>query len=75
MIKPTIGSVVLVFSSSRAEPMPAFICKVFDDRTINVGGFNETGAPFASRLQLVHGDSSDGPVSSIYAKMMEEKPE
>jgi len=49
MIKPTVGRVVLVHQSGRSDqPEPALITYVWNDRLINVGGFDHNGKPFAN---------------------------
>jgi len=66
MIKPTIGRVVLVSRNSRnsiSQWQPALICRVNADDTINVGGFDTSGTPFAEiDLELRQGDITDDPV-------------
>jgi hypothetical protein len=61
MIKPTIGRVVWVFRPLHTNDInqaePAFVCYVWNDRMINVAGFDHNGQPFAlTSLQLVQDD-------------------
>jgi len=65
MIKPTIGRVVLVNRGQSNQPEPAVICYVWNDRMINVGGFDRNGDPFsATSMQLLQDD--DEPNNSTY---------
>lgn len=70
MIEPTIGRVVLVHRGTSDQAEPALISYVWNDRLINVGGFDRNGTPFAlTSLQLLQ--DSDVPSSgSQYAKWM-----
>lgn len=71
MIKPTIGRVVLVTrpDSGSDQPEPALVTYVWNNRLINVGGFDRAGKPFAvASLPLLQDD--DVPESSHYAEWM-----
>lgn len=75
MIKPTIGRVILVHrrhaNPASSQPEPAIVCYVHNDRTINVGGFNAHGLPFAMQnLPLVQPED-EVPVHGVYAGWME----
>lgn len=72
MIKPTVGRVVLVTRPTpfSDETVPAFVCKVWGDRLINVGGFDENGDPFkASSVPLLR-DADQIPDAGAYAHWM-----
>ena len=72
MIKPTIGRVVLVARSvvPSDKREPAFVCHVFHDRMINVGGFDSNGDPFKlTSLPLLQDDDTP-PISGPYAEWM-----
>jgi hypothetical protein len=61
MIKPTVGRVVWVFrpnhTNDPTQPEAALIAYVWNDRLINVGGVDHSGAPFAlACLPLVQDD-------------------
>lgn len=69
MIKPTIGRVVLVHREKSDQPEPALICYVWNDRMVNVGGFDRNGEPFsATSVQLLQDD--DLATSPCYAEWM-----
>jgi len=70
MIVPTIGRVVLVHRpGSSPQREPAFITFVWNDRMINVGGFDFQGKPFsATSLPLVQ-DSEPYP-DGMFAEWM-----
>ena len=69
MIKPTIGRVVLVHRGQSDQAEPALVCYVWNDRMINVGGFDRNGAPFAATsLQLLQDD--DVATGICYAEWM-----
>ena len=70
MIKPTIGRVVLVRRGKSDQAEPALVTYVWGDRMINVGGFDQNGAPFAATsLQLLQDDET--PTSlEYYAEWM-----
>lgn len=65
MISPTIGRVVLFHpagSDPKAEPYPALVCKVWNDRNINVGGFDPSGVAFGeTSVNLLQDDDSIPP--------------
>ncbi len=68
MIKPTIGRVVLVHRGT-GQPCPALICQVWGDSCINVGGFDNGGAPFSlCSLHLKQDESEQPPLP--YAEWM-----
>ena len=67
MIKPTIGRVVLVRPLGVDGPTwPGLVCHVWDDRLINVAGFNSNGEPFGiTSITLLQDDdvvAADLPV-------------
>jgi len=66
MIHPTIGRVVLFRANkAQAEPWPALVSKVHSDRSINVGGFNDSGGAFgATNVPLLQDD--DLPTTEGY---------
>lgn len=69
VIKPSIGRVVLVHMGASAQPEPGLICYVWNDRMINIGGFDSNGKPFAlTSVQLLQGD--DVATGLIYAEWM-----
>ena len=71
MIHPTIGRVILFRGSkSQAEPFPALVCKVHSDRSINVGGFNDTGASFSCVDVPLLQDDDLPPETGYYAEWM-----
>jgi hypothetical protein len=72
MIEPTIGRVVWVYNRSGkpdAQPEPALICKVYNNREINVGGFNEDGMPFAKHFVKLRQPEDPIP-AGMYASWM-----
>lgn len=60
MIKPTVGRVIWYWPSAREEgeqPWAGMIVKVWNDRLINVGGFDPNGNPFKdTSVQLLQDD-------------------
>jgi hypothetical protein len=70
MIKPTIGRVVWVFKRVQQEqPEAALVTWVYDDRMINVGGFDRNGQPFGlTSLPLVQ--EGDEAPHSVHAQWM-----
>lgn len=72
MIKPTIGRVVLVHRGNSDQPEPALVCYVWNDRMINVGGFNKNGEPFkeTSLTLLQDDDTPEGLGTTRYAEWM-----
>ena len=70
MIKPTIGRVVLVHRGKSEQAEPALVCYVHGDRMINVGGFDQNGAPFsATSIPLMQDDDVPGN-QNYYAEWM-----
>jgi hypothetical protein len=72
-IAPTVGRVVWVRNrygnTSGGQPEAALITYVWNDRLINVGGFDANGQPFAvTSLPLAH--EIDGHESGLYAEWM-----
>ena len=72
MIKPTIGRVVWLFRDKLADPIPALICRVYDDRCINVGGFDTSGKPIAYvEVRIFQDEDGEArPNSGVYAEWM-----
>lgn len=69
MITPTIGRVVLVHRGASDQAEPGLVCYVWNDRLINVGGFDRNGLPFsATSVQLVQDD--EAPSHSVWAEWM-----
>ena len=70
MIQPTIGRVVLVHRGASDQAEPALVCYVWNDRLINVGGFDRNGAPFSlTSLRLLQDTDVPGDNES-YAEWM-----
>ncbi len=78
-ITPTIGRVVLYwpdksFSGCRpdaGQPLPALIARVWNDTSINVGGFDANGVPFsAGSVYLVPADGEPLNRDAHYATWM-----
>lgn len=70
MIKPTVGRVVLLFRSGLEDPVPALICRVWGDRMINVGGFDENGSPIAHASVVLVQDGDERPNAPAWAEWM-----
>lgn len=73
MIQPTIGRVVLVQrrpgSTDFTQAEPALVSYVWNDRMINVGGFDHNGMPFSyTSLRLLQDD--DEAPQGAYAEWM-----
>jgi len=68
MIQPSIGRTVLFWDSATArandaQPFPAMICHVWNDRSVSVGGFDAAARPFGhQRVPLLQDD--DAPPST-----------
>lgn len=63
MIKPTTGRVVLFHpagSGPNSEPLAALVARVWNDRMINVGGFDLNGDPFKATSVVLAQD--DDPI-------------
>lgn len=62
MIQPTVGRVVWYWPTGPSpveQPWPALIAHVWDDRCINIGGFDNYGNPFARMsVQLLQDDDA-----------------
>lgn len=74
-IKPTIGRVVLVHTSAAArdastQPRPALVAYVWNDRLINVGGFDQNGVPFAHTSLPLLQDDDAAPTHGAFAEWM-----
>ena len=70
MIKPTIGRVVLVHLGESDQAEPALVSYVWNDRMINVGGFDRNGVHFsATSLKLLQDDDAI-PTVGYYAEWM-----
>lgn len=75
MIKPTIGRVVLFFpcapwpANDGKNPIPAVIAKVWSDRLINIGGFDQNGAPFNATSVILHQEGDPKP-PGVHAEWM-----
>lgn len=71
MISPTIGRVVLVKGREAAgQAEPALITYVWNDRLINVGGFDRAGVPFAITSLVLLQDGDTAPTTGTYAEWM-----
>ncbi len=81
MIQPTPGRVVLfnlngasfnaICAASDGAPLPALVARVWNDRMINVGGFDANGTPFAyTSLQLLQDDDEAPAEGTAYACWM-----
>lgn len=73
MISPTIGRVVLFHpagSDPAAEPYPALVAKVWNDKMINVGGFNDAGTPFGATSVTLLQDDDAPPAAGPWAEWM-----
>ena len=70
MIKPTIGRVVLVQRGKSDQAEPAFVCYVFGDKMINVGGFDRNGTPFAATSMQLLQDEDTPQNADYYAEWM-----
>ncbi len=76
MIKPTIGRVVLFWpavpegGTQRDQPYPALVSYVWNDKLINVGGFDANGAPFASTSVPLLQDGEPTPAGGRCAEWM-----
>ena len=73
MISPTIGRVVLLRlagSSPTDEPLPALVAKVWNDRMINVGGFDHNGDPVKATSVVLLQDDDAPPASGPWAEWM-----
>lgn len=79
MIKPTIGRVVLYYPSGIQNPgrLPvpwdAHVARVWNDRLINVGGFDPNGDPYkgTSVILIQEGDTTPVQGTISYAGWME----
>jgi len=73
MITPTIGRVVWFYPtgvSHEAQPLPALICRVWNDSMINVGGFDGDGKPFAATSVFLNHDGYGNPGGGPWATWM-----
>lgn len=73
MIVPTIGRVIWYYPpgvAHTAQPLPALICHVHDNQTINVGGFSEDGLPFRDTNVLLLQDGYGNPSGDAWACWM-----
>ena len=73
MITPTIGRVVLVHRGAFAtdQPEPAFITYVWNDRMVNLGGFDRNGHPFAcTSVKLLQDDDPEPSEIESFAYWM-----
>jgi hypothetical protein len=70
MIQPTIGRVVLVYRGESDQAEPGLVSYVYNNKRINVGGFDRYGEPFsAESIQLLQDD--DTPEDPLwYAEWM-----
>ena len=76
MIQPTIGRVIWFVSATAQaiepdlQPWPAFVCRVHDDRLVNVAGFMANGETFrAENVQLLQDDDKT-PADTDFAMWM-----
>lgn len=82
MIIPTIGRVVLVrkngntgypeiYEASNGDALPALVARVWNDRLLNVGGFDANGTPFALTSLVLVQDGDEIPQQGVsYAEWM-----
>lgn len=72
MISPTIGRVVLVHRPGMSDQRePALVSYVWNDRMINVGGFDKNGIPFfATSMKLLQDDDKPDFEGQPYAEWM-----
>lgn len=71
MISPTIGRVVLVHRGKSDQAEPALVSYVWNDRMINVGGFDANGLPFSmSSTKLLQDDDKPDFEGQPYAEWM-----
>ena len=75
MIKPTVGRVILFYPNRKFtdgdKPIPAFICKIWNDNLINIGGFDSNGHPFKQEQVFLSQTEGDVPAEqSSYAAWM-----
>jgi len=74
MITPTVGRIVLVknrhANEDRSQPEGAQVCFVHNDRSINVGGFDMYGMPFAMHNLTLVQEEDDEPEDGPYAEWM-----
>jgi len=77
MIKPTVGRVVWFQPAKsedeplREQPLAAIIAYVWNDRMVNLGGFDENGAPFAATsVTLIQEEDDTQPASGYFAQWM-----
>lgn len=81
MIHPTPGRVVLfnlngassgtICAASDGAPLPALVARVWNDRAINVGGFDANGTPFAyTSLKLLQDDDEVPETGTPFACWM-----
>jgi hypothetical protein len=71
MIKPTIGRVVLFkLNSGQANPFPALVCAVHNDKCINIAGFDSNGNAFKYTSVPLLQDNDPIPQSGFYAEWM-----
>jgi hypothetical protein len=72
VITPTIGRVILVrhrVGRISDQDEPALICHVWSDASINVGGFDANGIPFAIQKLELYQDDGAGP-GNVHAAWM-----
>ena len=69
MIKPSIGRVVLYNDGQSDQRVPASVCYVHDDQTINIGGFRKDGTYY--KAQGVHLCGFDEKCEEGMAEWME----
>jgi len=74
MIIPTVGRVIWIRNRTAAlvgaPPEAALIAFVNDDGTINVGGTNHHGLPFALHPVVVVQEGETPPEDTVYAEWM-----
>lgn len=79
MITPTVGRVVLFHPNKNEnfiathgnEPVPALVAAVHSDTSINVGGFDANGSPFARQnVTLLQDDALPPEDGEQYAEWM-----
>lgn len=79
MIQPTVGRVVLyhpaansaaIYAAADGSPVPALIARVWNDRMINIGGFDANGNPFGATSVPLLQDDDAIPEGGNYACWM-----
>jgi hypothetical protein len=74
MITPTVGRVIWIRQRTHAlrgsQPEAALVAFVNEDGTINVGGTNHHGLPFALNSVKILAEGETPPTDGVYAEWM-----